>query len=264
MGVAETIDLSPYDFVDFGCSVGSSMAFAQRAFGGKSPIGIDIDPKKVAKTRDAGFQAVVADATQPERFRGRVRFAVLSHFLEHLPDYRTVSRALRTAIHISEDFVFIRQPWFDADGVLFRHGLKFYWSDWHGHPMTLTTLQMYRIIRQHLDNGNIVRATIFGNTPVTDSDDVCVVPLSAPIDTGKYNLDVHGPKVSPPLKLDAFREVIVVLARRDAQITESLMVRFARLSILHDERTGPSEQVANRHTNEAEGVVAAGAARALN
>lgn len=214
------------------------MAFAQRAFGGKSPVGIDIDPKKVAKTRDAGFHAVLADATKPERFKGRVRFAVLSHFLEHLPDYKTVSRALRTAIHISEDFVFVRQPWFDADGALFRHGLKFYWSDWHGHPMTLTTLQMYRIIRDHLDKGNISRATIFGNTRITNSDDDCVLPLSAPTDTGKYNPDVHGPKTSPPAELDAFKEMIVVLAKRDPEITEGLVARFPRISLLHDERAG--------------------------
>lgn len=254
--MADTIDLTPYDFVDFGCSVGGSMAFAQKAFDGKTPVGIDIDPKKVAKTKDAGFDAVLADATKPEQFEGQVRFSILSHFLEHLPDYETVSRAIRTAAHISRDFVFIRQPWFDADGELFRHGLKFYWSDWHGHPMTLTTLQMYRIIRQHLGNGDIVRATIFGNTPVVDTDDECVVPLTVPMDTGKYDPDAHGPKVSPPIDLDAFKEIVVVLAKRDPDITGTLLGRFPRIRMLHDERAGESAPAPQEPAKEVEDAAA--------
>ena len=234
----ETIDLSPYDFVDFGCSVGGSMAFAQKAFNGGVPVGIDIDPKKVARTREAGFHAVLADATAPEQFRSNVRFSILSHFLEHLPDYDTVTKAIRTAVRISDDFVFIRQPWFDSDGDLFRNGLKFYWSDWHGHPMTLTSLQMYRIARDHLASGKIVRASIYGNTPVADTDDECVVPLSVPMDTGKYDAQAHGPKISPPIQLNAYKELVVVLAIRDAEITETLLGRFPRITLLHDERRG--------------------------
>lgn len=232
------------------------MAFAQKAFEGGKPVGIDIDPMKVAKTKEAGFDAVLADATDREQFDGQVRFSILSHFLEHLPDYDTVSKAVRTAIHISEDFVFIRQPWFDADGELFRHGLKFYWSDWHGHPMTLTTLQMYRIIRRHLDNGNIVRATIFGNTPVSSTDDECIVPLSTPMDSGKYDAEWHGPKVQPPIELDAFKEILVVLARKDPEITATLLDRFPRSRMIHDERAGDCAPVVDAGTPEVEDAAA--------
>ena len=220
------------------------MAFAKKAFGGSCPLGIDINPEKVARTKAAGFEAVLADATRPAQFVGQVRFSILSHFLEHLPDYKTVARALRTAIQISDEFVFIRQPWFDSDGELFRRGLKFYWSDWHGHPMTLTSLQMYRVIRDHLSRGNIARATIYGNTPVMNTDDECVVPLSASMDTGKYDPEAHGPKVSPPIELAAFKELIVILAKRDPEITGTLLARFPSIQMLHDERTGESKAVA--------------------
>lgn len=238
-----TIDLSAYDFVDFGCSVGGSMAFAKKAFNGGLPVGIDIDEKKVARTKEAGFDAVLADATNPEQFRNNVRFSILSHFLEHLPDYDTVTRAIRTAVQISDEFVFIRQPWFDSDGDLFRNGLKFYWSDWHGHPMTLTALQMYRIARDHLNSAKIARATIYGNTPVVDTDDECVVPLSVSIDTGKYDRDAHGPKPSPAIQLNAYKELVVVLAIRDADITETLLGRFPRATLLYDERRGEASAV---------------------
>ena len=236
--MAELIDLTPYDFVDFGCSVGGSMAFAQKAFQGGRPVGIDIDEKKVARTKEAGFDAVLADATRPEQFEGRVRFSILSHFLEHLPDYETVTRAMRTAVRISEEFVFIRQPWFDSDGELFRRGLKFYWSDWHGHPMTLTSLQMYRIVRDQMASGRVARATIYGNTPVVDTDDESVVPLSTPTDSGKFNPEMHCSKLSPPIPLKAFKELVVILALQDTELTESLLGRLPRAEMLYDERAG--------------------------
>lgn len=232
----EKINLSKYDFVDFGCSVGGSMLFAQKAFDGGDAIGIDIDPAKVKKTQEAGYDAVLADATDPSQFVGRARFSMLSHFLEHLPDYQTVTKALRTAICISNDFVFIRQPWFDSDGELLQHGLKLYWSDWHGHPMTLTSLQMYRALRTYLESGRIARVTMFGHRPVLSSDDECVLPLSAPIDSSKYDAELHGPKPAVPIEFTAYTELVAVLAIRDPDITETLLGRFKTAVPIYDER----------------------------
>lgn len=232
------IDLTEFDFVDFGCSVGGSMKFARTAFDGGRAIGIDIDETKVERTREAGYEAVLADATDPSQFSGQARFSILSHFLEHLPSYEAVARSLETAIRISEDFVFVRQPWFDSDGELFREGLKFYWSDWHGHPMTLTSLQMYRAVRKALDAGTIARATVYGFKSVVDTDDECVIPLSAPLNSSKFDPTLHGAKVSPPLQLTAYRELVVILAKKDPKITESLLGRFPGIVTLHDELSG--------------------------
>ena len=237
------IDLREFDFVDFGCSVGGSMKFARTAFNGGTAIGIDIDESKVERTREAGYEAVLADATDPTQFTGQARFSILSHFLEHLPSYEAVARSLETAIRISEDFVFVRQPWFDSDGELFRAGLKFYWSDWHGHPMTLTSLQMYRAVRKALDAGTLARATVYGFKPVVDTDDECVIPLSAPLNSSKYDPALHGPKVSPALPLTAYRELVVILAKRDPELTETLLGRFPGIVTLHDELSGARAQV---------------------
>ena len=40
-----TIDLAPYDFVDFGCSSGGSIKFAMERLGGVNGIGVDLDPE---------------------------------------------------------------------------------------------------------------------------------------------------------------------------------------------------------------------------
>jgi hypothetical protein len=238
------IDLSPYDFVDFGCSLGGSIKFAQVAFAGGTGIGIDIDEKKVERTREAGYEAVLADATDPRQFAGHARFSVLSHFLEHLPSYETVVRSMDTAIRISDEFVFVRQPWFDSDGELLRDGLKFYWSDWHGHPMTLTSLQMYRTVRKALEAGSIARATIYGFKAVSDTDDECIIPLSAPLNSSKYDPEIHAAKPSPPIPITAYRELVVILAKKDPEITETLLRRFPGIVTLFDERSGEAEAAA--------------------
>ena len=51
-----------YDFLDFGCSKGGSMEFAQATFGGRG-LGLDIDPAKVAASKAAGFDAAVQDVS---------------------------------------------------------------------------------------------------------------------------------------------------------------------------------------------------------
>ena len=80
---SRAIDISQYDFLDFGCSTGGSMRFGQQRLGGKRGLGIDIDEQKVAATRMAGYDAECVDLTDPKRFSGKVRFTILSHFLEH-------------------------------------------------------------------------------------------------------------------------------------------------------------------------------------
>lgn len=242
---ASKIELSNYDFVDFGCSTGGSIKFAQAAFNGGAAVGIDIDPAKVEKTRAAGYDAVLADATDPQQFDGQVRFSILSHFLEHLPSYDMVVKSLETAIRISEDFVFVRQPWFDCDGDLFRNGLKLYWSDWHGHPMTLTSLQMFRAVRRALESGLAARATIYGYKPIVDTDDECVIPLNAPLNSSKYDPEIHGPKIQPPLPLDAYRELVLIVAKTDPTITPTLLSRFPGIAMIHDQTGAGGLEVAH-------------------
>ena len=130
---ADFVRAGNYDFIDFGCSAGGSIQWAKRLLNGTKGLGIDIDPKKVAATREAGFDAIIYDINKIPP-RKLVRFTVLSHFLEHIPNLIDVKNFIRNACEISKDFILIKQPYFDADGYLFQLGLKTFWSDWHGHP----------------------------------------------------------------------------------------------------------------------------------
>jgi hypothetical protein len=65
---APPVDLKGFDFVDFGCSAGGSIVWAARKFGGRRGLGVDINP-------------------------GKVRFATMIDFLEHLPTLVGPSRA---------------------------------------------------------------------------------------------------------------------------------------------------------------------------
>ncbi|MCA9020545.1 MAG: hypothetical protein KDA74_10405, partial [Planctomycetaceae bacterium] len=49
------------DFLDFGCSTGGSIAFAQKHLGGQNGVGIDIDANKVKKAQEAGLHAALYD-----------------------------------------------------------------------------------------------------------------------------------------------------------------------------------------------------------
>ncbi len=88
---------------------------------------------------EAGYDCAQGDATNLDFPPDSVRFAVMSHFLEHLPDLSMVKDAIKSAARVASDFLFIRGPYFDSDEYLRSFGLKFTWSDWHGHTCHLTT-----------------------------------------------------------------------------------------------------------------------------
>lgn len=203
-----------YDFYDFGCSAGGSIKFAQSKFGGVRALGLDIDPKKVERTQNMGFEARVADCTCLEGMR-RVRFVTMMHFLEHLPSRKHARDCIKSALQISNDFVYIRQPWFDSDGYLLTKGLKLYWSDWEGHTLHMTSLELRNILtslRRCSTTGRRLRYVIAALHPIVSSADPSMLPLDAAFDSHAYNEEAHGPKDIVPLDLQAcvHKEIVCV------------------------------------------------------
>ena len=210
---AAPVDLKGYDFIDFGCSAGGSIDWARRRFGGRRGLGVDISPNKVAAARAAGYDAMQADGARLDQFAGKVRFATMIHFLEHLPSIEAARKVAGTALQISRDFLYVRQPWFDSDGPLMRQGLKLYWSHWRGHPLPMTSLQAYVLFEELRRTGRCARFALYGRTPITSSDDEAVLPLSAPGDSHQYDADRDGPK--PSVALDGvFTELVAIAAPR--------------------------------------------------
>jgi ubiquinone/menaquinone biosynthesis C-methylase UbiE len=91
------MDFSGYDFVVFGAPTGASMQVAKNHLGGQRGIGIDIDPRKVKKARENGRECLVGDITNIDVPAQSVRFVVMSHALEHLPDEQTLAKVIAEA-----------------------------------------------------------------------------------------------------------------------------------------------------------------------
>ena len=194
-----TTDLEDFDFLDFGASSGGCIDFARAKLGGRNGLGIDRDPKKIEQMRAKGYCGAVGDVTALDFPDDSVRFVTMSHVLEHLRDLGEVRRTLECASKVATDFLFIRGPYFDADDLLRDLGLKFFWSDWHGHPCHLTTGQLRTILRDlGLTDLNIEKKYV-----VKDSSHEAIHPSSSPRDQHEYVAGTHPDKpfvvFDPPL-----------------------------------------------------------------
>jgi SAM-dependent methyltransferase len=222
------IDLSKYDFVDFGCSAGGSIAFGRDCLGGRNGLGVDINPEKVAAARAAGLSAEVADVTKLDpREVGAVRFVIMAHFLEHLPGRNAAQACILSACKVADEFVFIRQPYFDADGYLFSLNLKLYWSDWRGHPNHMTSLDFHNALDPLLKAGKISRYLLFFRTKIENSHDPAVHPISSPINQQKWDSETHDSKPACEFSFPVFVETGAIIIKKSREI-DSRVERFLR------------------------------------
>lgn len=201
------VDISKFDFIDFGASTGGSIDFARRILGGKRPLGIDIDPEKVAQMQAEGFECIEADATALDLRENSVRFVVLSHFLEHLPTPEHVRLALQSASRVASEFLFIQGPFFDGDEYLEDCGLKFYWSDWSGHKCHLTTTMLTTI----LDDLGLSDYELMFVGEVSDSDDPAIHPLASARNQHEHDPDLHQKKPRCVFGPSLFREIVCMV-----------------------------------------------------
>ena len=178
------------DFLDFGASKGGSIEFVKKLLGGRHGVGVDRDAAKVREMRALGYTCLEADITSLELSPNSVRFVVMSHVLERLPSLEAIRRTVESAARVARDFLYIQGPYFDADGALSTQGLKFYWSDWHGHAFHLTTWELISLLHELGCAGYV----LMGRLPVAGSWDPVVHPLSSPRDQHDYDQEIHPPK----------------------------------------------------------------------
>lgn len=236
-----TVQSSPsfegYDFVDFGCSSGGSMRFAQGKLGGIRGVGLDIDQNKVNASRRAGFDAQVADVTRIDpNTTGTVRFVTMMHFLEHLYSLEMAQQCIRTACSIADEFVFIRQPFFDADEYLERLGFRLYWSHWHGHRNHMKAGDFQELLDDLLAQGKIRRFILFNRAIIPDSDDPCVHPLSSPINQPKWEAGKHDPKEYTQFRIPVYRELGALIHTRSSKLDEKPRRLLLSCDVFHDTR----------------------------
>ena len=202
--------LADHDFLDFGASKGGSIDFAVAALGGRKGLGIDNDRSKIQRMRELGYDCLEEDILNLDLPENSVRFVMISHFLEHLHDIDGVRKAIASAARTARDFVFIQGPYFDADERLAAQGLKFYWSDWHGHRCHVTTSHLQGV----LDDLALRNYIFLARTKVSDSMDPSMHPIDSPRDQHDYVEGIHPPKplsvFDPPL----FREIVCIVRLR--------------------------------------------------
>jgi SAM-dependent methyltransferase len=205
------INLDNYDFLDFGCSSGGSLDYYAKIFSAKKGgLGIDKDPKKITRARRSGHDVIQCDIAKLD-VEGNVRFVVMSDFLEHIPDLKTVTLIIWKAVSISKEFVFIRQPYFDADPYLFQLQLKFFWSDWEGHPNRMTTIEFHNIIKELFNKGAIKRFSFYGRKKVKSSYDSSIHSIWSPQNQHEWKKKEHPFKQLIRFECDVFKQLVVVI-----------------------------------------------------
>lgn len=211
------IDITSFDFADFGCSNGSSIQFGMEVLKGHKGFGIDLDPKKIISAKAAGYEAIKGDFCNLELPDGCVDFTILSHTLEHLPTLDCAKEAIKNAIRISRKFVFIRGPFFDADDYLKSLGLKFYWSDWSGHTLHLKAEQVTNI----LEDINTPNYEIYGRVLLESSEDTTIHPLSSLKNQHQWTLEKHGVKPILTLTQAIYREFVgIIWLSKDVSVSD--------------------------------------------
>ena len=185
------MDLSQFDFLDFGGSKGASLRFGVKYFQGKRGLAIDNSAQKVTNMNEQGLDCLQADVTRLDLPPGAVRFVIMSHFLEHLPDLKSVRETIISAARVATDFIFIQGPFFDEDDYLEELGLKLFYSDWTAHTCPLTTRQLSGILESQGLHNYEMRFT----TPqLTDSTDSQFHPLSSKQNQHRYDPAIHPAK----------------------------------------------------------------------
>ena len=148
------------------------------------------NPEKVRQMCKKGYVCIEGDITSLDIPMDSFRFVTISHTLEHLRDLVEVRKTLESAVKVATDFLFIRGPYFDADGLLQTQGLKFFWSDWSGHPCHLTTGQLREIL-QDMGLGDHVMMV---RSVVKDSSHAAIHPLNSPRNQHGYIPGLHPAK----------------------------------------------------------------------
>jgi len=173
-------------------------------------LGIDKKDKYRGDVEGQGFQFQCADVTAggfidtlPEAW-----FYLGWHFLEHLPSKEWSTAFVKVMLHRASKGVWFELPSFEQDestgeGALKKLGLRFSWTDWHGHPSHYLIEDCVGAINAYKqDTGRSVSVKVKPGKRIRNTMDKKVVPIDSPIDTGDYK-PVLGKKENvefdPPL-----------------------------------------------------------------
>lgn len=122
------------------------------------------------------------------------------HFLEHVPNKDWSHKLVHASLTNSRWMSWFRLPSFQQDdktgeGVLRKHGMRFTWTNWRGHPSHWLVEDNKSAIASWAEE-NPERPFIVDIRPagyIRSMDDHRVVPIDTEIDVNRYEKK-HGPK----------------------------------------------------------------------
>lgn len=124
------------------------------------------------------------------------------HFLEHVPNKEWAYKLVKAALTNSRRFAWFRLPSFEQDdktgeGVLKKHGMRFTWTNWLGHPTHWLVSDCVGAIREwemefpERKFDLQIRPADY----IESMEDTRVVPIDTPVDVNEYHVK-YGPKPS--------------------------------------------------------------------
>jgi SAM-dependent methyltransferase len=210
-----TVDWDRYDFIDLGCSTGGSLQFCVKRFSARRGVGIDLDPRKVGRTREAGYDVLLADAADLG-VANVVRFVSMLDFLEHLPDRETAKKIISQAARAATDFIFIRHPSFDGEEFATERGVRQYWWNWRGHPNHLQVSDYCQIFDELALHQYVVKF----EGPVFDSEHPSILCNSEPPDQHEFDASIHAPRPVFSFPRPLWRRQTILIALRAFEPSE--------------------------------------------
>jgi len=168
-------------------------------------LGVDLKSEYRDQVKSLGYRFCEADVLNGFAWPS-ANYYLAFDFLEHLPSVEDSMIVLKKMCEKATHGIWLRLPSFEPDtatgeGALRKHGLRFAWTHWKGHPSPFLVEHAMGVILETLPpDSYILRHKKLKK--ITSSRDQSVVPISAPIDTVKYHPRL-GPKphvkFNPPL-----------------------------------------------------------------
>lgn len=194
-----------FDFIDIGTHRGGGIRFGRR-LGGRSGLGVELNPLKAQRAFDAGYPVYTGDLASLPSERLEFRFAVCRHVLEHLPDRQSVRSALASLTRICSEFIYIEQPIFDYPPVLKERGLTLAHLTMDAHTCRLSVEEFLDV----LEEAGVDRYVQARVRPIGDSSHPWVHRADAA--PNRSNRDPATDPEPPPVRFKPplYRDMVVV------------------------------------------------------
>ncbi len=213
--------MSSVAVVDLGCKLGNAlgefrkrggMFYGDRVYSiqPEACVGVDKQSRFRRDLEECGYTFLEMDVTEEgalERLP-EADFYLAWDFLEHLPDKDWAFRIIQAMLQRARCGVWIRMPSFEQDdntgeGALKKLGLRFTWTNWHGHPTHLLVHDVVSAVNTFkAETHRAITLRVKPGKRIYSTSDVCVVPEDAPQDTTKYHEGLGFrpvQKFNPPL-----------------------------------------------------------------